>query len=578
MIQIHVNPIGVVVTLEPGETLHDGLERHGIVIETPCGGMGDCGACRILASPPESTPPTRHEDISQEDEAKGVRLACRAVPVHDCSVTLCGNYIYDKSDNIQGEILVDFVAPPVLQPDGCAIPEVINPAVTVCRSNGAYQCRYDRLSGAADLSDWKPEFHAKGLSIDIGTTTMVLSLVSLETGEVLARRTSMNPQVVHGHDVMTRITYAKTEKGLFTLASLVRDKINELIADVCRDTGSSAEEILDAAIGANTTMLQLAAAMDVTPLSKVPFRFDIKGGVTHPASLFGLQANKAARVYLPPVIHAFVGSDISAGLLLCPDFFDATKSILFIDLGTNGEMCLNVRGTWFATSTAAGPAFEGMGLSTGMRARSGAVERVAWNGDTFLFHTIGNSEIKGVCGSGIVDFLAALLESGYLEPSGRYRNPNGNAWMKRLGDQLVFEYGKGIYLTQKDVRQIQLAKGAVRAGIDMILESGGITCNDLDRIFIAGGFGHHLKPAMMERIGLIPENTSGKVQFLGNTSAAGSTALLTQKNNRVFIEEALDSIRYVSLAESKDFMDCFIKSLNFPAAPLNAALGGAPAS
>jgi uncharacterized 2Fe-2S/4Fe-4S cluster protein (DUF4445 family) len=365
--------------------------------------------------------------------------------------------------------------------------------------------------------------------------------------------------------VLTRINYAKTPETLDEMGSLVQGKLNDMMKEAGTQAGISPQEIVDVSIGANTTMLQLAAKMDSTSIGRTPFSFDLQGGTTYSAAKWGLEVNKAARVYLPPIMHAFVGTDITAGLLLWPDFFDANKSILYLDMGTNGELCLNVKGKRFTTSTAAGPAFEGMGLSTGMRATDGAVERVNHRGGGFKFYTIGGGPAKGICGSGIIDFLAALLESGHLDPSGRLlKTGPEDTYIIADNEQTKFKYAKGVHLTQKDIRQIQLAKGAVRTGIDLIMEAGGITADDLDRIYIAGGFGNYLKPVHMEKIGLIPPNTATKLFFCGNASIDGSIALLANKGNRIFIEEALSEMEHIQLASQPHFMNCFLESLQFP--------------
>lgn len=415
------------------------------------------------------------------------------------------------------------------------------------------------------LDDQKKPFKPRGLAIDIGTTTIVISLVCLETGWVLSSGAGLNPQVVHGHDVLTRIQYAKTCKLREEMANLVRNKINSLLSDACKAIGTRPDEIVDVTIGANTTMLQLAAGMDSASMGRSPFIFDIKGGISHSAVSFGLNVNKAAKVYLPPIMHAFVGTDISAGLVLCPDFFKPDKTCLFIDLGTNGEICLNAKGRWYAASTAAGPAFEGMGLSSGMRAMDGAVDRVETQDGNFLFHTIGNCGIKGICGSGMMDFMAELLSSGLMDTSGRLlKNNSHDTDIDDLNGVLAFQYGDGIYLTQKDIRQIQLALSAIRTGIELILLAGGVKPNQIDRIYLAGGFGAYLNPYNLRRIGLFAEVVVKKIVSLGNASLGGSIALLINGEHRSFLEASLDKMTYLSLAETPGFRDTFMANLDFP--------------
>ena len=555
MIKISVEPIGITIEAEDEQPLMASLAKAGIRIEAPCGGNQICGACRLWVMSGK-VPATPHENIGPEDEKKGLRLACMAVPEGDVTIRLENNFAYDKQNMDQGRILGQTLK------SGNGIS---NPAVKIDQGPNGFQLWYDNQAEPAALESWQPGDRPTGLAIDIGTTTMVISLVSLNTGAVLSSASRLNPQVAHGHDVLTRINYANTPEKIDEMGDLVQQKLNAMLKEACAAAGIRPREIIDVAIGANTTMLQMAAKMDCAAIGRAPFVFDIKGGESFSAAKWGLNVNRAARVYLPPVMHAFVGTDITAGLLLWPDFFDEDKSVLYLDMGTNGELCLNVKGNRFTTSTAAGPAFEGMGLSTGMRATDGAVEKVVCREGWFAFETIGDGPAKGICGSGIIDFLAVLLDSGYLEPSGRFSTPGSDdIYILEDEDQVKFKYGQDLYLTQKDIRQIQLAKGAVRTGIDLILEAGGITAGDLDKIFIAGGFGNYLRPAHMERIGLIPPDTATKIFFCGNASIDGSTALLADKETRTFIEKGLKMMTYVELASQPKFMKHFVNSLQFP--------------
>lgn len=563
MVNIFVAPLDISIELHDGETLHDGLERSGIHIETPCGGTGVCGGCKVWAKEPIKIPPTPHSAIGDKEEKKGLRLACTAVPLEDTTIELMDNYVYDKERRDQGQILAGSKE---VENDDIKI----SPAVRIeSPSHGPLDKEFhiflDRTDAPTPLTHWQPSYTPKGIAIDIGTTTMVLALVDLTTGKILTSESCLNPQVIHGHDVLSRIQYASEPEGLMELSCLVQNKLNELIQATCKRADAKSEEIVDITVGANTTMLELAAAIDPTPLGHLPFKVDIRGGTNYPVRQFGLHTHPMAQVYIPPVMHAFVGSDISAGLLLSPEFFDDTQSILYLDMGTNGEICLNVKGQRLTTSTAAGPAFEGMGLSTGMRATRGAVEKVIVKNDRLLFQVVGEEKIKGICGSGIVDLIAALLTTGYLDASGKLTpKDETDSPVVHLDNLPAFRYGEETHLTQKDVRQIQLAKGAVRTGIDLILETAGITCDMLDRIYIAGGFGYHLNPINMERIGLLPDQSSDKVIFCGNASIDGSVRLLRESRNRFFLENALNKMEHVQLADSPRFMESFVTNLNFP--------------
>lgn len=565
MVNIFVEPVQVTVETNNGETLHSALERSKIHIETPCGGNGICGGCIIWAIEPDKIPPTPHDNISTEKESSGIRLACVAVPNVDTSIRLDANYSYDNTLDRESK------NHRIENPDQLRI---LLSSIQNNSNSISANSNFNTSNIPFNILNLPDANNPKGLAIDIGTTTIVISLVCLATGKVLAYSAGLNPQIVHGHDILSRIHYASTADGLAEMSSLVRERINDLAEKACKEAGSRTDEIVDITIGANTTMLQIAASIDPEPLGHIPFKVDIRGATTFLAEQFGLNVNSSAQVYIPPLLHAFVGSDISAGLLCCPEFFDDHKSVLYLDIGTNGEICLNIKGRRFTTSAAAGPAFEGMGISSGMRATHGAVERVEVQGGHLVFHLIGDdltanqtdreNYIKGVCGSGIVDFIAALLTTNYLDQSGKLKFIEGeNSQVVKINSLPAFCYGKNIYLTQKDIRQIQLAKGAIRTGVDLLLARGGITSETLDKIYIAGGFGNFLNPVSMERIGLLPKHSSDKVVFCGNASIGGSIRLLTDKSSRTFLEGALHDMEHLQLGDSPEFMSCFIKNLRF---------------
>jgi len=561
MITIYLKKFDINIKIKKGMTLYQGLEKAGIKIETPCGGKGICGKCRVWVQNSDKVPFTPHKEITKEEADHGLRLACQLVPEQDISVRLGENFSYQKDTAQKGKIL----EAQIISRD------ILDPAIEIISKNNDFKLKYDREPDTSKPFSWAPGYEPKGFAIDIGTTTIAVSLVSLKTGKILASDSSLNPQIALGHDVLTRIQHASTPAGLKEMTNLVQNELNRLLDTTCKTSKSNKNEVIDVTIGGNTTMLQLAAGIDPSPLGVLPFKVDIIGGKSYPAENFGLKVNKSARLYLPPVIHAYVGSDISAGLLSCPDFFNDDKVILYIDLGTNGEICFNARGKRFTTSTATGPAFEGMSISSGMRAEYGAIEHVEVVNSQFKFQTIGNSEIRGVCGSGIVDFIAALLKTGALDSSGKFllnKDPDlpkqeNKARVVQINNKNSFLYGKGIYLTQKDIRQIQLAKGAIRSGIDIILRKGNINPDKIDKIYLAGGFGKYLNPHNMERIGIIPEHTAERLVFIGNASIDGSITLLTDVNQRYFLEKNLKTMEHLELGSSPEFMESFVKNLNF---------------
>ncbi len=555
MIHIRVEPAGIDIQVDKGKTLLEGLKHAGLILEKPCSGMGLCGECGIWVFPPDALSSTPHKNINPEDDTKGLRLACQAVPEENITIQVPDHLLYEPGKS-RDLILMQ-------SPRPC--PETLDPAVYVTTDNRCTRLWRSGTSEPAILSDWKPGFRPRGLAIDIGTTTLVIALVCLETGIVLASNADLNPQVIHGHDVLTRIQYASAQDRLSEMASLVRERLNSLIAGVCESSQTRPREIIDVVIGANTTMLQLAAGMDSSSMGRSPFNFDILGSCSHDAAVFGLKVNRAAKIYLPPILHAFVGTDISAGLAVCPDFFNKNRTVLFIDMGTNGEICLNIKGRLYAASTAAGPAFEGTGISSGMRAKIGAVDRVEYDGKTFSFHTLGNDTAKGICGSGIIDFLAALLKAGYMDASGRLLDKEpGHDFLVQADGLSKIRYGHNLYFTQKDIRQVQLAKSAIRSGVDLLLSYGGITPSQVDLVFLSGGFGNSLDTGNLSRIGLLAEGLAQRLVFCGNTSINGGIELLTHCHRRHWLETHLDKVQYVSLAQTSGFMDAFMANLGFP--------------
>ncbi|GAB4279059.1 MAG: ASKHA domain-containing protein [Deferrisomatales bacterium] len=543
------------VEARPGETLLAALQRAGVDIESPCNGQGICGRCGVWVSDPHRVPETPHRTIGADQAAQGLRLACRVTAEGDLEVVLPEGAALNarilEGEKISGVVLA--------------------PAVRVQAEGGRFLLRYE--DGPAEpLEGWEDGWVPKGLAVDIGTTTLVVSLFSLATGEELATASCLNPQTRFGHDVLSRIQKGSTPEGLRELAEAVRGGIGRLVEETCAASGSDPREVLDAVLGGNTTMLQLAAEIDPAPLGRLPFAVGLESDRVYPASRFGLRLHPRARVYVPPVAHAFVGSDITAGLLSCPGFFDGDRPLLFVDIGTNGEMALSSGGQWLVTSTAAGPAFEAMGLSSGMRAATGAVEAVSTDGETLEVRTVDGVPPKGICGSGILDLVAVLLELEVIDPTGRMREPGETqglppAVAERLTlfeGQPAFRLGEGVTFTQQDVRQIQLAKGAIRTGIDMLLSETGVPLEGLEAVVLAGAFGYHLRPKSLETIGLLPPGAGSKVTFAGNTSRTGCAQMLLDASSRRALGERMGRVRHVSLAEGLEFQERFVENLAFP--------------
>ena len=506
---------------------------------------------------PAGVPETPHRRIS-ETEARdtGIRLACRLVPRGDITVHLPDDFSVDARI-LEGEHLGGIELKPA--------------AVVVSREN-AYWMQYSGVDSEVILQKWGAQYSPKGLAIDVGTTTLVVTLFCLVSGKELATASSINPQTKFGHDVLSRIQKGSTKQGLAEVAGVARKELNRLIQAACKKSDAAVNEILDVVIGGNTTMLTLAAAINPEPLGRLPFTVDIKGGASYAAKDFGLDLNPAGRVYVPPIVHAFIGSDITAGVLAC-GCLEKKKPSLFVDVGTNGEMGINNDGRFIVASTAAGPAFEGMGVSCGIRAVPGAVEAAYFDGETIEVKTIDAQSARGICGSGIIDLASALLKAGLVDFSGRMATPEENEGLQAsvterlllIDDQPVFNIADGVFFSQADIRQVQLAKGAIRTGIDMLMSEAKVTAEDLEDITLAGAFGYHLRPDSLATIGLIPQNLARKVRFAGNTSKTGCAMMLINASLREYLEKQVQSIEHLPLAEKTSFQDLFIENLNFPA-------------
>jgi uncharacterized 2Fe-2S/4Fe-4S cluster protein (DUF4445 family) len=524
----------------------------GIEIAAPCNGRGHCGKCRVrifdAALPVNQT----QDHLSPEEITAGIRLACQVEAGDGMVVNLPEDHSLDARI-LEGERI-----------DGYPVA----PAARVEVIEARHHLRYED-EPAVVLSGWQEGYVPKGIAVDLGTTTLVVTLMDLQKGGELATASAANPQSRFGYDVISRIQHGSTSGGLTELTDSIAGGLNGLVADVCRTSGTHPHEIVDTVIGGNTTMLQLAAGIDPTPLGRVPFTVGIDSGRTYSAKTFRLEINPQARVYIPPVAHAFVGADISAGLLSV-DFFQETAPVLFMDLGTNGEIGLIANGQKLVTSTAAGPAFEGMGISQGMRAAPGAIETVWANGNYLGVRAIDDTPARGICGSGIMDVMACLIRFGAVDAGGRFEQAfMDNRAPGPLSDRYAVVRGTDavrlsdrVYFTQKDIRQFQLAKSAVRTGAEMLLATAGIAAAKLDRIIVAGGFGHHLREESLRTIGILPGGFTGKIDFAGNSCRTGCALLLADATSRRRLEAYMQAVSHLAIAEEAAFQARFIQNLS----------------
>ncbi len=390
-----------------------------------------------------------------------------------------------------------------------------------------------------------------GLAVDVGTTTLVMELVDVESGNVLDLEAALNSQSQRGADVVSRIGYALAGgENAGELRGLVLDTLNQMIRRLLQRSRIAPTSVYQAAIAGNTVMNHLLLGVPLDTLSRAPYHAVFSRLPDLEADDVGLAIHPRGKVYFAPNIKSYVGGDISSGLL-ASGLAGRPGNVIFIDLGTNGEIVLKAGGELVATSTAAGPAFEGMNISCGMPALPGAVYRAEDAGAIQVF-TIGNIPPRGVCGTGLIDLIAAFLARGEVAPGGAIRGPE-----KRLA------VAEGITLTQDDVRQMQLACAAIRSGVQLMLKCSGLRADDLGAIYIAGAFGNYLNLRNAAAIGLLPDVDDTKVVFVGNSSLAGARRLLVSREEKKRIESLVGRIRYVSLASDPGFQDHFIQAVEF---------------
>ena len=510
------------VTVPIGTAIKDAVMLAGIDMDFPCGGEGSCKKCRVDIVEPKFT----------------AALACREKLDRDTTVR-----IPDKSHVDRKKLLATI--------RNHKYP--LNPKV-------------------------KKEHPNYGLALDIGTTSVAGILFDLADGKDLAAMSEANSQSVFGADVVSRINYAIShESGLIDLQSKVIESVNKVIAGLCAEEKTETENISDITVVGNTVMQHLLLRRDVTSLSDMPFEPSYQGAVDIEARKLRFDASHKSQAFIFPHIAGFVGGD-AVGLILALDLHRSDNINLAIDIGTNGEIVLGSSGKLLCTSTAAGPAFEGVRIKSGLRASRGAIESLRLTDQGALFKTIDNAPAKGICGSGLIDALAEMVRLGIVDETGRFRSKEELAAVKEfplalldsvitLDQQGAFvisnSRGNEVMITQRDVRELQLAKAAISAGIQTLEKQLGISDADIERIFIAGTFGNYINKVNARIIGLIPDVPMAKVVFVGNASAEGARLALVSKQARAEIDNVVKACRFVNLSTDADFQDKFADAMGF---------------
>jgi uncharacterized 2Fe-2S/4Fe-4S cluster protein (DUF4445 family) len=419
-----------------------------------------------------------------------------------------------------------------------------------------------------------------GAAFDLGTTTIVGTLLDLATGEARAVASSLNRQAVHGGDVLSRISYGMGRReGLAELQALAAATFNDLLEDLARDAGVPRDRIYEITVAGNCTMQHLLLGIDPEPISMTPFAPTISRGIQVRADAIGIRIHPHGRVYLFPHLGAYVGGDIVAGLLATA-LPRGDRLRLFVDVGTNGEIALGSEKRTLSTAAPAGPAFEGAEISCGMRATRGAIEGVRITGDAVTLQTIADAPPVGLCGSGLIDAVAQLYRRGLLDATGRLRSAAEAAGVASpsILERLVTVDGvrafilatsaetgaRPVLLSQKDIRQLQFAKGSIATGIQVLMKEMGVAPADLQEVLLAGAFGSYIHPDSARTIGLVPPVTLERIRAIGNAAGEGAKIGLLSYREREAAEAMPGRVEYLELSGREDFNDLFMKALGFP--------------
>ena len=520
--RIDFEPLGRRGQARPGQTLLNAAQSAGVGLASVCGGVGTCEECRVRLASGRLTPPTLVEEavLNNAELSAGIRLACQAEPLSDVKL------------DIPPESLT---AAQRLQLDGEEAHLVPRPAV---RSQGAH-----------------------GLAVDIGTTKLAAYLVDLSTGATMARAGAMNPQIAFGEDVISRIAYAGHEAGgAKKLQSILIKTLNTLLAGMCTEAHIPPASVLDAVLVGNTAMHHLFAGLPVEQLGHAPFEPATTEPLAIPAVALGLNLGPGANVYLPPVIAGYVGAD-HVSMLLATEAWKSSGNVIALDIGTNTEISLTANGKITCCSCASGPAFEGAHIHEGMRAAPGAIERARWSDGKILWQTIEDQPPVGICGSGILDVVASFLNGGLVNPTGALKTDSGTGYMLVPAPQTGL--GRALMVTRKDINEIQLAKSAIRAAVEILLQEAGLTSADLDAFIVAGAFGTYLDLRSAIRIGMFPALTQEKFRQVGNAAGVGAKQMLISLDRRKEAEQLASQIGYLELTTRPAFTSLFMEHLSF---------------
>ena len=613
---LNVQPEDIWLRVRQGDTIRKALREGDIKLEGDCGGLGKCGKCKVKVLSLVDEPTEDERELLDDAELEqGIRLACRTKVIHDLAISadepsaepeyfqvlttshaVGGRYIPESElEPLVYKKLITL--PPEAQNEGSSDLDRIKLALgneyhnletsLRCLRTLPQKLEVTNYHGTAVLhngylmewQNWEELHRHYGLVFDIGTSTLVGKLISLVDGSEIAVASCLNSQSKYGSDVISRLQYSKEHPRILqVLQYLISRDLNQLTALLLRTAELEVDDIFLAIVAGNTTMQHLLLGLPPFGIAEAPFLPVVTDGIVVKSADVGLKLHPEAKLYVMPVKSGYIGGDLISNILTS-GVVEQEEIILGLDLGTNGEIFLGNSKRLLTCSAAAGPALEGARISYGMIAKAGAIEGVRLEDGKLQYRVIGNIKPKGICGSGLVDLVAELLHCRIINQEGLIRHSRKKS-ARDLNSRVVKKRASGysflvaspeesydqkpIYLTQKDVREVQLAKGAIAAGIKTLTNQLGIEVKDISRVYLAGALGNYIDPLSALRIGLLPRFRPEIIESLGNAASRGASMAMLSKKYWQLANELVGFIEHIELSYHHDFNEYFIEQLDFP--------------
>lgn len=579
------------------------LQKNEINISFSCGGIGVCGKCKIKINKGISEPTSDEKRLFSVDEIKsGYRLACQTKLTDNCEIFIPKTSRRNEIDFLTSKYTHTQKIKPIvekiflklspahltnLKSDSEIVEEGILKIIgkkviptlqylqklpTILRKN-KYEVTVTLLKNKIldiEVGDTSQKLY--GIAVDIGTTTITCSVANLITSETVGTITSENPQAIFGQDVISRIDYSsKSKENLSQLQGVVIDKINELIMQICEKQNILRFSIYSIVMAGNTVMNHLLLGINPYSISIAPYISVVNKLPILLAKQLNLKINPNAEVFLFPNLGGFVGGDIT-GDLLVTESISKENNYLLIDIGTNCELVIHKDGECMVASSPAGPALEGANIKNGMRAEAGAISDIICEDENIKLLTIGNKKPIGICGSGLFHIIDFLVQKGIINSQGKLLDGENIQTLKdriKINENglkyFVLQYADDknieVVLTQKDIRQFQLAKSAIVAGWQVLSKNIKIDPNKIERVFIAGAFGNYIRPQVVSSLGLVPKISLDKIEYIGDSALFGSKMVLLNSDNIEKVNNLIKEIKYIELAGREDFQEFYIEDL-----------------